>query len=62
MAFRRGLEWLGLQLMNRNNYDADAAVQVRDYGLELWPGSFTTISQKEDNLMLNVDVVHKVLR
>lgn len=39
-----------------------AQVEIRQYNLELWPGYTTSIRQHENQLLLNAEITHKVLR
>jgi len=59
------LEKLNLDLIGRNYYDAKAAIKTKElkqYSLELYPGYTTSIRQHENDILLNVDISHKILR
>lgn len=36
--------------------------RLNDFSLEIWPGFVTSIRQYEHNIMMCIDVSHKVLR
>jgi aubergine-like protein len=59
------LEKLDLEQINRNFYDTKAAIKdpkLRERKLELYPGYITSIRQQENDVLLNVEISHKVLR
>jgi len=59
------LEKLDLEMINRNFYDTKAAIKdpkLRERKLELYPGYITSIRQQEQDVLLNVEISHKVLR
>lgn len=64
LILRRAMEGLNLQLVGRNFFDALAKVQVdfRNYKMEIWPGYITSIRQQERDIMLCVEIAHKIMR
>ncbi|KAK8395790.1 hypothetical protein O3P69_005712 [Scylla paramamosain] len=62
ILMRRCMEYLNLQLIGRNYYNASAEIVDEKHKIVIWPGFCTTIRQHEDKLMLNADVSHKFLR
>ena len=62
MILRRAMNCLNLQLLRRNFYDPKAAIMLRDYKLELWPGYVTSIRFHENKILLCCEISHKVLR
>jgi len=65
IIMRNMLEKLQLQLIGRNYFDVKAAIKdpkLMQRKLELYPGYITTIKQQEKDVMLNVEITHKVLR
>jgi len=43
-------------------YDPSARIGMGHYDLELWPGYMTSIRQHEKELLLCVEITHKVMR
>ena len=62
LILRRALEGLKLQLVGRNFYDAAAAIELKEFKLQLWPGYLTSIRQHEKDILLQVEVDYKVMR
>jgi len=59
---RKVMEDLKLQLVNRDYYDKAAAVILKDWKLELWPGYVTSMRQHENDVMLCCEVSTKIIR
>ncbi|KAL0280141.1 UNVERIFIED_CONTAM: hypothetical protein PYX00_001523 [Menopon gallinae] len=59
---RRALSNLNLQLVNRDYYDASAAIKLQKFNMELWPGYVTSIRQGEDSILMCSEISHKVMR
>ena len=55
-------EKLELTEMGRSYFDHGQAIHINEYQLELWPGFVTTLKQHENELLMCVEVTHKVLR
>lgn len=64
LILRRAMEGLKLQLVGRNFFDAIGKIKVdfREYRMEIWPGYLTSIRQQERDIMLCVDIAHKIMR
>jgi len=62
IVMRKILEGLDLQLVGRNYYSPKAKIDLRQHKLELWPGYETSIRQMEQDILLCVEISHKVLR
>lgn len=64
LILRRAMEGLKLQLVGRNFFDAIAKIKVdfREYRMEIWPGYITSIRQQERDIMLCVEIAHKIMR
>lgn len=62
LILRRAMEGLKLQLVGRNFYDAAAAIELKDYKIQLWPGYVTSIRQHEKDIIMMVEVDYKVMR
>lgn len=64
LILRRAMEGLQLQLVGRNFFDAIAKIKVdfREYRMEIWPGYITSIRQQEKDIMLCVEIAHKIMR
>lgn len=62
LLMRSCLSALELQLLGRDFYDPQAKVMIPDHRLELWPGYKTSIRQHEKDILMCVEVTHKVLR
>ncbi|XP_011305104.1 protein aubergine-like [Fopius arisanus] len=59
---RKCLELLNLQLVGRNYFDANSKIEIKEYKLELWPGYITSIRQHESDILMCVEINHKVMR
>ncbi|XP_030846820.1 seawi isoform X1 [Strongylocentrotus purpuratus] len=62
VLFRRCLKMINMEQVGRNYYDPTAAIDIKQHGLQLWPGFVTSILQYEYDVMLLSDISHKVLR
>ncbi|KAH8298095.1 hypothetical protein KR018_006591 [Drosophila ironensis] len=62
LILRRSMEGLSLQLVSRNFFDAKAKINLDSYHMELWPGYQTSIRQHESDILLCVEITHKVMR
>lgn len=45
-----------------NFFDPNAAKDIKEYKLSIWPGYITAVDVYESGLHLQVDVAHRVLR
>lgn len=61
IIMRKTLEYLELQLVGRDFYDAKNKSVVHQHRLELWPGYITVIKQHEYNILMCVEITHKVM-
>jgi aubergine-like protein len=59
---RKCLEAMDLEELGRNYYDRHQAIRIDAHRLELWPGYKTTMRNHENDVLLGVEVTHKVLR
>lgn len=59
---RKCLEAMQLEEMGRNFFDRHQAQRLDAHRLELWPGYKTTLRNHEHDILLGVEVIHKVLR
>lgn len=62
LMHRQAMASLKLLEMNRNFFDPLAKIAIPQYGLELYPGYTTSIRQHEHDIMLCVEITHRVLR
>ena len=62
IILRRCLKMLNLTMMKRNYFDSEAAIEIPQHKLTIWPGYLTTIHPHDSNYLLGVEIVHKVLR
>ncbi|XP_052901674.1 protein aubergine-like [Anopheles moucheti] len=62
LMHRQAMGSLKLLAINRNFFDPEAKVSIPQYGLELYPGYVTSIRQHEKDVLLCVDITHRVLR
>ncbi|KAM6318273.1 piwi-like protein 1 [Podargus strigoides] len=62
IIFRRLLKILNLQQIGRNFYNPKDPISIPNHRLVVWPGFTSSILQYEEDIMLCVDVSHKVLR
>lgn len=59
---RKCLEGMELEEMGRHYYDRHQAVRIDAHHLELWPGYMTSMRNHEKDVLLGVEITHKVLR
>lgn len=59
---RRAMNGLKLTLIGRNFFDAQAKISINQYGLDLYPGYITSIRQHEKDVLMCVELTHKVMR
>uniref|UniRef100_A0A182MXI4 Aubergine n=1 Tax=Anopheles dirus TaxID=7168 RepID=A0A182MXI4_9DIPT len=62
LMHRQAMGSLKLLQLNRNFFDPVAKISVQQYGLELYPGYVTSIRQHEKDIMLCVEITHRVMR
>ncbi|KAI5622106.1 piwi-like protein 1, partial [Silurus asotus] len=62
IIFRRILKILNMQQIGRHYYYPEDPLNIPQHRLTIWPGFVTNILQYEANIMLCLDVSHKVLR
>ncbi|KAI6656672.1 piwi B [Oopsacas minuta] len=62
VIFRRVMRQLQLRQVGRHYYDPIHPINIPQHKLELWPGYITSIHAYEDQLLLMLDVSHKLLR
>jgi len=62
IVLRSAMEKLELELIRRDYYDPKAAVMLKAYKLEVWPGYVTSIRQHEQNVLLCCEISNKILR
>ncbi|ESO08140.1 hypothetical protein HELRODRAFT_75625, partial [Helobdella robusta] len=55
------LREIGLQIVGRNYFNPQAGIDIRELGLKVWPGYFTSILEYDEGINLMVDICHKVL-
>ncbi|XP_058456861.1 protein aubergine-like [Malaya genurostris] len=59
---RKAMSGLKLQLIGRNYFDPEAKIAVNQYGIELYPGYVTSIRQHEQDVLMCVELTHRVMR
>jgi len=62
IIFRRCLGMLNLTEIRRDFYDSEAVQIIQQHNLRIWPGYLTSIRQHEEQLLLGVEIIFKVLR
>lgn len=62
LMHRQAMASLKLLEMNRHFFDPVSKIAIPQYGLELYPGYVTSIRQHEQDIMLCIEVTHRVLR
>uniref|UniRef100_A0A8C5Q026 Piwi-like protein 1 n=1 Tax=Leptobrachium leishanense TaxID=445787 RepID=A0A8C5Q026_9ANUR len=62
IIFRRLLKMMNMKQIGRNYYNPNDPIDIKTHQLTVWPGFTTSILQYEANIMLCIDVSHKVLR
>lgn len=59
---RKCLEFMELEELGRHFYDRHQAIKIEAHRLELWPGYKTSMRNHENDVLLGVEITHKVLR
>merc|ERR1719431_1385013 len=62
IVLRQAMEKMKLELIRRDYFDPQAAILLKQYKLELWPGYVTSIRQHEEKVLMCCEISHKVLR
>lgn len=62
IIMRKCISALKLQMVSRNYFDPRAKVTIPEHKLEIWPGYFTSIRQHEREILMCVEITHKVMR
>ncbi|XP_071093957.1 piwi-like protein 1 isoform X1 [Haliotis cracherodii] len=62
IIFRRLLAQLGMKQVQRHYYDFDSRINIPRHSLQVIPGVAASILPYEDQVLLNVDVAHKMIR
>jgi aubergine-like protein len=62
LIVRKCLFGMELEQMGRNFFDRHAAINIPSHRLTLWPGYVTAMRAHEKEILLCVEVTHKVLR
>ncbi|XP_056389515.1 piwi-like protein 1 [Hyla sarda] len=62
IIFRKLLKMMNMKQIGRNYYNPNDSIDVKAHKLAVWPGFTASILQYETNIMLSIDVSHKVLR
>ncbi|KAK4886012.1 hypothetical protein RN001_002283 [Aquatica leii] len=62
IIMRKCLGHLKLQLVGRNFFDAVAKIPVPEHKMELWPGYVTSIRQHEKDILMCIEITHKIMR
>src|SRR5665811_76278 len=62
IIIRKCLELMGLEEIGRHYFDRHKAINIAAHRLELWPGYKTSIRNHEHDILLGVEITHKVLR
>ncbi|XP_055301772.1 protein piwi-like [Sitodiplosis mosellana] len=59
---RRNMIGLHLERVGRNYYDPQNMVDLNRFRIQLWPGYETSVRYHDSGILLNCDIVHKVMR
>lgn len=62
LIMRRVLRELQLQLVGRNYFDQKAKEMLQAHKIEVWPGYDTVMRQHETDILLCVEITHKIMR
>lgn len=62
LILRLAMKQLNLQQVGRHLYDPRASRHIQELQLELWPGYSTSIRMHDSGLLMNADVITKVMR
>lgn len=58
-ALLRGIKF---KQIGRNHFNPAQSVKLPEHNIDLWPGFASSLGQLESGVLLNIDIVHKVLR
>ena len=61
LVFRRCLKLYGMKEIDRNYYDMRNKISIERYHLEMINGFTTSIALYEEHLLLNAEIIHKLL-
>lgn len=61
LVFRRCLKLYGMKEIDRNYYDMTTKINIERYHLEMINGFSTSIALYEEHLLLNAEIIHKLL-
>ncbi|GAB6024236.1 Piwi-like protein 1 [Chamberlinius hualienensis] len=62
ILLRRAMKMLEMVQIGRHYYNPKLNIEVPNFGLSLWPGFITNITDYEGGLMLCAETAHRVLR
>lgn len=62
LIVRKCMSHLNLQLIGRDYFDRDNREVILNYNLELWPGFVNSIRQHEREILMCVEIRHKVMK
>ncbi|XP_015121395.1 piwi-like protein Siwi [Diachasma alloeum] len=61
ILMKRSLEELNFRMIGKCYYDLNSPRRIKNHTLEVCPGYMTAISKFDENVLIGVDVTHKVL-
>ncbi|XP_076435020.1 piwi-like protein 1 [Babylonia areolata] len=62
IIWRKIMTMMELQQINRHHFNTRQTLTVREHGLEVMSGFQTSILRYESDILLDIDVAHKILR
>ncbi|XP_076473109.1 piwi-like protein 1 [Babylonia areolata] len=62
VIWRKIMTMMSMQQINRHHFNTEKAYKVEEHGLEVMPGFQTSILRFESDILLDIDIAHKILR
>ena len=60
--FNSLLKKIKFKQIGRNHFNPDQKVPINEHNIEVWPGFASALAQLQTGVLLNIDIIHKVLR
>ncbi|KAK9504298.1 hypothetical protein O3M35_010663 [Rhynocoris fuscipes] len=62
IILRKCIQSLDYQLVGRNFFNANAKISIEKYKMDIWPGFAASCSQHENDVLVRIDTLFKVMR
>jgi aubergine-like protein len=60
--FNSLLKKIKFKQIGRNHFNPDQKVPINEHNIEVWPGFASALATLQTGVLLNIDIIHKVLR